>query len=124
MFSSSSTSVGITPHMCATCGPVAGGKLPNLAESMHKRQEGAAVALLLGQVGVGQPAFGDGPRSGNEPAVDSIGGDHALWVGLCTIDIAWLWMGTWCSGITPAQHAGGPGLNPHCLHMFTWGLRR
>ena len=20
--------------------------------------------------------------------------------------------GTWCSGITPAQHAGGPGFNP------------
>ena len=24
--------------------------------------------------------------------------------------------GTWCSGITPAQHAGGPGLNPQCVH--------
>ena len=27
--------------------------------------------------------------------------------------VAW---GTWCSGITPAQHAGGPGLNPQCVH--------
>ena len=26
-------------------------------------------------------------------------------------------MGTWCSGITPAQHAGGPGLNPQCVHL-------
>ncbi len=25
--------------------------------------------------------------------------------------------GTWCSGITPAQHAGGPGLNPQCVHF-------
>ena len=24
--------------------------------------------------------------------------------------------GTWCSGITPAQHVGGPGLNPQCVH--------
>ena len=24
--------------------------------------------------------------------------------------------GTWCSGITPAQHAGGPGFNPQCAH--------
>ena len=26
-------------------------------------------------------------------------------------------MGTWCSGITPAQHAGGPGFNPQCVHL-------
>ena len=26
--------------------------------------------------------------------------------------------GTWCSGITPAQHAGGPGLNPQCVHLY------
>ena len=26
--------------------------------------------------------------------------------------------GTWCSGITPAQHAGGPGFNPQCVHMW------
>ena len=24
--------------------------------------------------------------------------------------------GSWCSGITPAQHAGGPGLNPQTVH--------
>ena len=24
--------------------------------------------------------------------------------------------GTWCSGITPAQHAGGPGFNLQCVH--------
>ena len=24
--------------------------------------------------------------------------------------------GTWCSGITPAQHAGGPGFNAQCVH--------
>ena len=26
--------------------------------------------------------------------------------------------GTWCSGITPAQHAGGPGFNPQCVQYF------
>ena len=26
--------------------------------------------------------------------------------------------GTWCSGITPAQHAGGPGLNPQRVHLY------
>ena len=31
--------------------------------------------------------------------------------------------GTWCSGTTPAQHAGGPGLNPLCAHMFA-GIAR
>ena len=25
--------------------------------------------------------------------------------------------GSWCSGITPAQHAGGPGFNPQCVHV-------
>ena len=24
--------------------------------------------------------------------------------------------GTWCSGITPAQHAGGSGFSPQCVH--------
>ena len=24
--------------------------------------------------------------------------------------------GTWCSGITSASHAGGPGFNPQCVH--------
>ena len=28
-------------------------------------------------------------------------------------------MGTWCSGITPAQHAGGPGLNPQRVQTHT-----
>jgi hypothetical protein len=27
-------------------------------------------------------------------------------------------VGTWCSGITPAQHAGGPGFNPQCVHFL------
>ena len=27
-------------------------------------------------------------------------------------------LGTWCSGITPAQHAGGPGFNPQCVHFL------
>ena len=30
--------------------------------------------------------------------------------------------GTWCSGITPAQHAGGPGFNPQRVHLGS--LRR
>ena len=25
--------------------------------------------------------------------------------------------GTWCSGITSALHAGGPGFNPHCVNF-------
>ena len=25
--------------------------------------------------------------------------------------------GSWCSGITPAQHAGGPGFNPQRVHI-------
>ena len=25
-------------------------------------------------------------------------------------------VGTWCSGIAPAQHAGGPGFNPQRVH--------
>ena len=29
-----------------------------------------------------------------------------------------LLLGTWCSGITPAQRAGGPGLNPQCVHRL------
>ena len=27
--------------------------------------------------------------------------------------------GSWCSGITPAQYAGGPGLNPRTVHITT-----
>ena len=31
----------------------------------------------------------------------------------------WLWSeGTWCSGITSASHAEGPGFNPQCVHFF------
>ena len=30
--------------------------------------------------------------------------------------------GTWCSGITPAQHAGGPGFNPQCVHLVAEAL--
>ena len=29
--------------------------------------------------------------------------------------------GTWCSGITSASHAEGPGLNPQCVHT-TFGI--
>ena len=33
--------------------------------------------------------------------------------------------GSWCSGITPAQHAGGPGLNPQRVHLAwaRYGIR-
>ena len=27
-------------------------------------------------------------------------------------------LGTWCSGITSASHAEGPGLNPQCVHFL------
>ena len=27
--------------------------------------------------------------------------------------------GTWCSGITSASHAEGPGFNPQCVHLAT-----
>ena len=26
--------------------------------------------------------------------------------------------GTWCSGITSASHAEGPGFNPQCVHAY------
>ena len=26
--------------------------------------------------------------------------------------------GTWCSGITSASHAEGPGFNPQCVHAM------
>ena len=32
--------------------------------------------------------------------------------------------GTWCSGITPAQHAGGPGFNPQRVHHGRWPKTR
>ena len=28
--------------------------------------------------------------------------------------------GTWCSGITSASHAEGPGFNPQCVHFSFW----
>ena len=31
--------------------------------------------------------------------------------------------GTWCSGITSAPHAEGPGLNPQCVHVQKRQLR-
>ena len=31
--------------------------------------------------------------------------------------ISSLLKGTWCSGITSALHAEGPGLNPQCVHV-------
>ena len=31
--------------------------------------------------------------------------------------------GTWCSGITPAQNAGGPGFNPQCVHIYHCRVR-
>ena len=40
---------------------------------------------------------------------------------LSVLNIAWpahTTSGTWCSGITPAQHAGGPGFNPQTVHFF------
>ena len=27
--------------------------------------------------------------------------------------------GTWCSGITSASHAAGPGFNPQCVHLMS-----
>ena len=32
----------------------------------------------------------------------------------CSRKLAW---GIWCSGITSASHAEGPGLNPQCVHF-------
>ena len=32
--------------------------------------------------------------------------------------------GTWCSGITPAQHAGGPGFNPQCVQLIVTYSKR
>ena len=31
--------------------------------------------------------------------------------------LPWGHMGTWCSGITSASHAEGPGFNPQCVHI-------
>ena len=30
-----------------------------------------------------------------------------------------LTQGTWCSGITSAPHAEGPGFNPQCVHILS-----
>ena len=37
-------------------------------------------------------------------------------------DVQKFQLGTWYSGITPAQHAGGPGLNPQCVHSIPFCL--
>ena len=38
--------------------------------------------------------------------------------------LRWMFKGTWCSGITPAQHAAGPGLNPQHVHFARIGKTR
>ena len=30
--------------------------------------------------------------------------------------------GSWCSGITPAQHAGGPGFKPQRVHIALYAI--
>ena len=45
-------------------------------------------------------------------------------VFLCAINDIQVASGTWCSGITPAQHAGGPGFNPQCVQVVFGHLRR
>ena len=37
-------------------------------------------------------------------------------LSLCLKRVWFFLSGTWCSGITPAQHAGGPGFNPQRVH--------
>jgi hypothetical protein len=34
----------------------------------------------------------------------------------CCARVLFLYSGTWCSGITSALHAEGPGFNPQCVH--------
>jgi hypothetical protein len=36
----------------------------------------------------------------------------------CCARVLFLYSGTWCSGITSALHAEGPGFNPQCVHRF------
>ena len=50
---------------------------------------------------------------------DSVGCIRSLvtWSCMLRAVTAALSLGTWRSGITPAQHAGGPGFNPHCVHF-------
>ena len=37
----------------------------------------------------------------------------------CTQEKTNVLLGTWCKGITPAQHAGGAGFNPQCVHFIS-----
>jgi hypothetical protein len=39
-----------------------------------------------------------------------------------TVGVFPVHMGTWCSGITSALHAEGPGFNPQCVHLRQRGL--
>ena len=39
-----------------------------------------------------------------------------------TVGVFPVYTGTWCSGITPAQHAGGPGFNPQCVQFLSQQL--
>ena len=45
------------------------------------------------------------------------------WGGCIEHHTGWIYLlktsGTWCSGITPAQHAGGPGFNPQRVHCLS-----
>ena len=46
---------------------------------------------------------------------------------VCSMHVIYYWLttsGTWCSGITPAQHAGGPGFNPQCVHLCPFRIHR
>ena len=36
----------------------------------------------------------------------------------CNASQSQLSLGTWCSGITSASHAEGPGFNPQCVHFM------
>ena len=60
----------------------------------------------------------------------SLGGHMAEWYHLCSVSRRRMGhssnqvsLGTWCSGITPAQHAVGPGLNPQRVHMWVCGSK-
>ena len=35
----------------------------------------------------------------------------------CSFEYLLCLRGTWCSGITSASHAEGPGFNPQCVHL-------
>ena len=36
---------------------------------------------------------------------------------VCVVSRSEMSLGTWCSGITSASHAEGPGFNPQCVHF-------